>query len=259
MRPDLDETTVARIESILPDVACFGNRVLKFGPDFISMLFGPDSSVPVAAPCLEDAYHVACEARYSLREAYASLIWYREKSSTPNEEAAIWHARFYTTAAASCLYAAAEDVARAIIEMLEITKLEVPCKRNASLQVQVGKHLSKHLGEEAVTEGVCELSRSESWRKTMKWRNRWVHEQSQVRGLGIVYERKKRWERFKSSAGHQGFVLRCGGGDEPEYSVDDVLGFVTTAFSEFVRVLDKVLTRYESIVSSEGNFPASLR
>lgn len=255
MQKELNQSTVARIESILPDLNPLGQQVLALSPDLVSMALDPDSSVPVAVPCLEDAYHVACEARYALFEAYANLAWYGQESPLPDKMAAVWHAKFYATAAASCLYAAAEDVANAIVEMFAIDrqKLDAQDGKRGSLQSRVGAYLTKEMPTEALTSAICNLVESDSWRNTMDWRNRWVHEQSHVQGLGIVFSRNKRWRTFNSSLGSQTSVMQIGsGGDAPKYSVDEVLGFVNSAFTGFARILDEVVIRYLQILSQAG-------
>ena len=105
---------------------------------------------------------------------------------------------------------------------------------------------------EDISRAVAGLHQSDAWARTMKWRNNWVHDQSLVQGLGIVYSRKKRWNSFGGVRGDEGFVLDVGGGDEPEYSIDDVVGFVRPAFSDFVRIIDLVATCYLGILSKAG-------
>lgn len=254
MHGKLDERTQKQIESLLPDLVELANRVLMgLNPVGVSVAFDPESSIPVAAPCLGDALHVTGEARYALREAFAHLAWYREKRPEgPNEPAAVFLAGFYATAASSCLYAAGEDVANAIVEMFEIDRQELDPEggKQTSLQSKVGAFLLKCMPTHRVSTSVVALAESVEWRNTIKWRNRWVHEQASVRGLGIVYEREKRWKRCVGADGSQGFILPFGGGDLQEYCVDDVLGFVKCAYSEFVRTFSEVVTCYEGIVSN---------
>ena len=253
-RGELDQATLEQIDSRLPRVTTLAERVLGLSPAFVSMCFQPESSVPVAAPCLHDAFHVACEARYALHETFAHLVWYREKRQKPDEGAAVWLALFYTTAAASCLYAAAEDLANALVEMFELDRKKVNQEGNSgtSVHAKVGAYLSKNIPTEAVTRAVCSLGQSESWRKAMQWRNRWVHEQSLVRGLGIVYNREKRWRSYTDADGTRGVELGFGGGDMPDHSVDDVVAFVVLAFEGFLRILDEVVTSYLNILSKAG-------
>jgi hypothetical protein len=251
-RGELDQVTLEQIDSRLPHLATLGDRVFGLSPGFVPIAFPPESSVPLAAACLHDAFHVACEARYALHEAFAHLAWYREKRPTPDERAAVWFARFYTTAAASCLYASAEDLANAVIEMFELDRGKVNVGERSSLQSKVGAYLVKNMPTEAVTKAVCTLTQSDPWGKAMTWRNRWVHEQSLVEGLGIVYKRKKRWKGFVEADGTHGFELSFGGGDKPEHSVEDVLGFVSSAFEGFVRTFDEVVTCYLGILAKAG-------
>jgi len=255
MRGGLDQAIQKQIESMLPGLTSLRSQIVGLTPDVVSIAFEPDSSIPVAAPCLVDALHVASEARYALYEAFAHLDWYRRHDPRgPNEPAAIFFGRFYTTAAASCLYAAAEDVANAIIGMFEIDRQKVDREsgKRTSLHSKVGAYLLKYMQTEEISRAVVALGQSDAWAKTMRWRNNWVHCQSLVQGLGIVYTRKKRWNTFGGVRGGEGFVLDVGGGDEPEYSIDDVVGFVRAAFSDFVRTFDLVATCYLRILSKAG-------
>jgi hypothetical protein len=250
-----DQGTEEQIESTLPDLSSLGNRILSLTPDFVSVAFTPESSIPVAVPCLHDALHVTYEGRYAISEALKNLTWYRKYDpAAPNERAAIFHGRFYATAAASCLYAAAEDVANAIIEMFELDrqKIESENDKQTSIQSKVGKYLSKNMTSEPICSVLQDLAQSEAWRKTMHWRNRWVHEQSPVEGLGQNYERVKRWKSRTNEIGREVFTLRMGCGDIAEYTVDDVLEFVRPAFAQFVGTLDRVTNRYVESLTEAG-------
>jgi len=251
MRGELDGSTNAQIESRLPDLTTVGSQVLCLTPEYISQVFLPASSVPVASPCLHDALEVGYEARYALLEAFAHLAWFRDKGPTPDEKAAMFYGRFYTSAAASCLYAAAEDVANAIVNMLELdpAQIKLESEKKTSLQSKVGKYLLKNLPADPLTKAVVALNDSAAWRETRQYRDGWVHEQVSVQGPGIVYERRKRW--IVGARGGQ--VLRVGvSGDKPKHTVDDVLGFVTQAFSEFFRLFEEVVKRYLDILSKAG-------
>jgi hypothetical protein len=249
----IDETTAQEIEASLPKVLDLTHRALTLSPDIVSMVLGPETSIPIAAPCLEDACHVLSEARYALLQAQTCLVWYGKRGLENDEMSAAWHAKFYTTAAASCLYAAGEDVANSLLEMFEIghQQLEGPSMKNVSLQTRVAKYLAENMPTDPITLSIHALGKSDSWAKTMLWRNRWVHEQSLVAGLGPTFDRKNRWATVQS-AGRTRHVLRLGAGDKAEYSVDDVLRFVMAAFTEFVPVLEGSLSRFEDILRSAG-------
>jgi hypothetical protein len=149
------------------------------------------------------------------------------------------------------MYAAAEDLANALIEMFELDreKIDQEGGKRVSLHTKVAAYLSKHLPAEAVTKAVCNLGGSDSWRKAMLWRNRWVHEQSLVKGLGIVYNREKRFRSYTEADGKEVTVLAIGGGDMPDYSVDDVLAFTVPAFEGFLGTFDEVVTCYLGILA----------
>jgi uncharacterized protein YeeX (DUF496 family) len=255
VRGKLDKAKEEQIESLLPDLTGLANRVLSLSPVSVSLAFMPEGSIPVAVPCLHDALHVTFEARYGLGEAIRHLEWYRKASPTgPNERAAQFFGRFYATAAASCLYAAAEDLANAIIEMYELDRQRIDPEnaKQISLQSKVGKYLSKNMASDSVSNAVCSLAQSDSWNKTVKWRNNWVHDQSPIKGFGITYKREKRWKPFVSASGAEGYEFSWGGGDQVEASIDDVLEFVRLAFSLFVSTFEKVLSRYFDILSKAG-------
>jgi hypothetical protein len=143
-------------------------------------------------------------------------------------------------------------LANAVAEMFELDRGKGDVGGRSSLQSKVGAYLVKSMPTEAVTKAICTLARSDSWGKTMIWKNRWVHEQTLVGGLGIVYNREKRWKSFVEADGTRGYELSFGGGDKPEYSVEDVLGFVSSAFEGFLRTFDEVVSCYLGILSKAG-------
>jgi hypothetical protein len=217
------------------------------------MAFNPSSAVPVAAVCLNDTRTSVEEACYGFEEALAHLIWYREKSPTkPNEPAAVFYARFYATATASALYAAGEHIADAVLDMLEIDRCKLVSDEK-SLQSKVVQYLQQELPAHDISSAVRALGSSEHWRKTMTFRHRWVHSQpATVAGLGIVHTRSKKWETFTGEDGSFRHVLRVGGGDTPEYTIDEIIRFVGPAMTEFVRLFETVVSVYECLLSNAG-------
>lgn len=121
-------------------------------------------------------------------------------------------------------------------------------KNRISLQVVVGHYLIKEYPTHPVTKAVLRLVNSAEWIKTVNYRNDWVHNQPPtVEGMGIVYERRLRWEVSKSYA-----QLSFGGGDEPRYSIADLLGFVRPALFLFVEVLTEVALFYAELVKEKA-------
>ena len=252
-RGELDNSTLVRIQQELPGIENLRDTVLGlYAPDFISAGFAhePESDVPVAAACLYDGFHVLNEARHALHEVFAHRIWYREKSETPNEEAAIVFCRFYVTDVAFRLYTAAEHLANAIIFMLEITdhQLEKYRECRTSQQSIVGNFLVKEKPHHPVTAAVRSLAESQDWKDAMNYRNNWVHEQPPtVQGLGITYRRTRRWRPTD-----EGYQLGIGGGDEPEYSIDDLLRFIRPVLFRFAETMTTVVQFYVGLLKKHG-------
>lgn len=248
----LDEATLQHIDQQLPDLSNVQGIVLGLAPDFISMKFDPDNYVPVAAVCIQDTLNSVAEARYALHETLANLIRYREKRQPADEYAAVFLGKFYVDDAALRLYSAGEHLANAIILMLEIEdeQLKPYEQKRTSQQSIVAAFLRKEARTHPVTPIILKLGKSSNWNKAINYRNTWVHDQPPtVHGTGIVYKRYRRW---KASEGGESYSLGIGGGDEPQYSVDDILGFVQPALFEFVETLEGIVQQYLEILKSRG-------
>ena len=86
-----------------------------------------------------------------------------------------------------------------------------------------------------ITVRIKKLKDDKSWEEIMTYRNNWVHEQPPlVDGLGIVYERKSRWENKDNSAS------LFGGSDHPQLSIDSLLNTVSSASHAFVNLLSEL-------------------
>lgn len=172
-----------------------------------------------------------------MRYVNASLTEYgMEKGTEPaNEMAAVFFGRFYADDTALRLYSAGEHLAEAIIFMLEISdqQLKKYKRPQRSQQSVVGHFLAEEEPHHPIMRAVLKLSQSKEWRDTNKYRNNWVHEQPPtVEGLGIVYKRVKRWQVAEGEMGTKKRKISSmviGGGDEPEYSVADLLRFIQPA------------------------------
>ena len=246
----LDDSTRERIIQELPDVLAIQRKVQSVSPDFISIKFSPESAIPVALICLTDAVHTLAEARHALYELFAHRIWYEEKRDPPNEMVAVFFGRFYADDTALRLYSAGEHLANAIIFMLEINEKRFKRykQRKISQQSAVGYFLKKEEPNHPITTAVLKLAKSKDWQKTIEYRNKWVHEQPPtVAGLGMIYERRKRWQRIET-----GYQLTAGGGDKPEYSIDDLVGFIQPAFFQFTDTMEVVVEFYFKLLSERG-------
>ena len=69
-----------------------------------------------------------------------------------------------------------------------------------------------------------------------------------MRGLGIVYRRNKQRWQISDDGKHR--ELHFGGGDEPEYSVEDLLRSIQPALSQFVKTCNDVVQFYLEILRS---------
>jgi len=247
----LDEATLAGISQELPEVNQTQRTLLSLSPDFISVKFPPESTIPISTICLRDAGHTLVEARYALHEALAHLIWFRERREPPSEIAAVFYCRFYADDTALRLYSAGEHLAKAIVFMLEINdqQLEGYRKRRSSQQSIVGHFLVQERPNHPITQAALELHESSAWQDTMKYRNNWVHKQPPtVKGLGTVYRRRSRWHTSETG----GTYVTLGGGDRPEYSVDDLLSFIRPALFHFADAWRAIVQFHIELLESWG-------
>jgi hypothetical protein len=245
----LDDSEWEKISQKLPNPDNIGDKILHFSPDFISLSFAHESSVPVALIYFRDSFHTLEEAIYALSECFAYQVWYLEKKEPPNKMTAAFFGRYYLDDAALRLYSAAEHLANGIIMMLEITDKDLkPYKQKKTSQRSVvGNFMREQKPCHPITKIVANLEKSKEWRATMRYRNRWVHEQPPtVKDLGIVYRRKMRWEILPEGKGY----IMHGGGDQPEYSVEDLVGFIKPAMFKFTDTLTSVVDFYIDLLKS---------
>jgi hypothetical protein len=255
----LDDSTLSSISQDLPDLYSLQKTVLRLTPDILSMKFAPESAVPVAAICLQDATNTLFEARYALQECFAHRIWYGEQSEPPNKFWAVFFGRFYADDTALRLYSAGEHLANAILFMLEISdqQLKKYKRPKRSQQSVIGHFLAKEEPHHPITRAVLKLSQSKEWQDTNKYRNYWVHEQPPtVEGLGTVYRRdEQRWQVAETEAGmakRKISSMVIGGGDEPEYSIADLLNFIKPALFLLTDTLTTVVQFYLELLKKRG-------
>jgi ribosomal protein S13 len=175
-------------------------------------------------------------------------VWHREKREPPNESDAVFFGKFYADDAALRMYAAGEHLANAIINMLEIKKelqefkkQKLAKKKNVvSRQAIVGNYLIENEPSHEITKAIVKLKESDEWQKTRKYRDDWVHGKPPLlKGMGIGYERRKRLKVTPNSIG-----ISIGGGDAPQYSVDDLLGFIKPALFLLTEAVTKTAEYY---------------
>jgi len=246
----LDKTDAERISQETPELSELEGIVLSLTPDFLSISSRRDTDFPIASVCFHDALHTLQEATYALSEVFAHRIWYLEKKDHPDKMCA-------TFFGALRLYSAGEHLANGIIMMLEITDEDLKPykvkgkqgKERISQQSVVGNYLRSQKMSHPITEAVNKLVDSKEWCTTINYRNRLVHEQPPtVKGLGIVYKREKRWKLSPKGE----YTLGIGGGDKPEYSVEELVKFIQSAMFQFTDTLTSVFKFYIGLLKSCG-------
>ena len=218
----LPEEVLHRIDHLLPDPGLRFDQILSLSPDGISVVFHPESHIPVASVCLLAAIRTISQARYAVFECHAHGVYYREYTESTKDMEAIWFEQFYVEDAAHRLYGAAEDVAEALVLMLEIedSRLREFKEGNVSKQAVVGRFLLKDRPDLTITRSIKALINAKSWCTMMSYRGRLVHEQPPlVSGLGIVHRRQRRWRKSPNG----GAYLPFGGGDTPEFNTSTLI------------------------------------
>ncbi len=238
----LGKKKLKEIANQLPDIKQLNIDILSCTPECVSFRFPPDSSIPVASVCLHDAFYALADATYAFHEILAHRAWYLEKREIPVKETAALFTRFYADDVALRLYSAGEHLAHAIIDMLEIKKQSlIPYKKKRiSKQIIVWEYIKREEPTHPITQAVKKLAQSKEWIATLNYRNDWVHGKPPIiKGLGIQYERRKRWEITDRYIGLSG-----GGGDEPKYSDEDLINMVKPALFVFVDGLKDITKWY---------------
>lgn len=247
----LGRKILKQIASQLPDIKQLSSDIFTFTPEVVSFRFPPDSTVPIASVCLHDTFSALADAIYAFHEILAHRAWYLEKRETPLERTAIHFTRFYADDVALRLYAAGEHLANAIMDMLEIKEpsLTPYVKKRISKQIIVWEYLKREEPAHAITQAVRRLAQSKEWLATLNYRNDWVHGKPPIiKGLGIQYERRKRWEVSDRHIG-----LSFGGGDEHKYSDEELINMVRPALFVFVETLTDVTAWYTQLIGSRNN------
>jgi len=242
-RGKLDKETALKVEESLPLVHDVRIATLNFSPEFISIGFPPESKMPIAAVCLQDATSSLEEVRYALLESFMQIVWYREKCEPPNEKYAIFFGKFYADDTALRMFAVREHLAEAITNILGFSKQDLKDFRKniqSDKLTNIGKNLRDASPNHPLANSICKLIESDDWIRTMDYRNRWVHNKPPIiKGLGINYERKNRLIVTSNSIGVTG-----GQGDEAELSIDELLAFVKSALFLLVELTTEVVNYF---------------
>jgi len=237
----LSEARAQQIEESLPDIWQVVLRILHLPPpDLISAHYGPDSDVPIATVCLRDAADYIQESRYALKQCISSRVLYVEEAEPPNEISANFFGRFFADGAILRLYSCAEHIANCIHFFLPITDDELRRYRGdryTSMAATIGRFLTNERPNHPITHAVLRLVESDYWQFVCQYRNQWVHDQRPaIRGLGVFYERRRRWEI--SDEGHA--MLGIGTGDQPPLTLDTSVARIQNALTALLEVMTAV-------------------
>jgi len=235
---ELSPAQISEIEAKLPKI-CFIQRKLLLPIDLLAIKLGPKSTVDISLVNLRDASEVACEVEYALYEA---LSYYVRLNGSDNQDKNLFiqRSKFYVDDAALRLYAAAEHVANFIQNFLAIesSRLESYKKDNrTSFASTIGNFLISEMPSLEITKAIKDLVSEPNWQKTILYRNRWVHEQPPLlKEMGMAYMRKSRWKKT-----HDGnYALGIGLGDSADYTLDELIEMVLSAYSKFAVLLEKI-------------------
>ena len=212
--------------------------------ELVAIQFGPKSQMDIALVSLYDASEVGCEVEYALSKA-VEYYTIADKDTVARQRC-----KFYLDDVALRLYAAAEHVAHFVVAFVDIDEnaLKPYRKRRASLAAVVGKYMLAELPDHAITHVLHHLLGAEQWVSTIKYRNRWVHDQPPLLGgFGIMYKRKRRWNKTS-----QGYSIGIGLGDEPDYLLEDVLNMISTATQAFAEAMESLFAILLQSLKSAG-------
>lgn len=120
MRGKIGPEVEGQISRRLPDISDMGRRAHELNPEFVSLAFPGEGSVPIGAACYCDAIHVFQDIGFAIREALAYFAWYSGKG---DNHSAKWFERHFLENAIFRLYNVAEDLAEAIVAIWEVDQV----------------------------------------------------------------------------------------------------------------------------------------
>ncbi|HEY0015360.1 MAG TPA: hypothetical protein VGC13_03550 [Longimicrobium sp.] len=250
-RGELDLQTLTEIANKLPRFDGWAKQAMSHIPDFLSIGFPHESEIPIAAVSLHDCVHTLFATRFALHEYLACGIYFRYRVEPADELLATSREVYYLDDAALRLYSAAEHLADAVVKMLEIStsQLEPFKKKGASGWARLTAYIRSTSPQSRLHRAFSSLAENPDWRLAIRYRGAWVHNQPPtIRGLGIVYHRRKRWK----TSGNKRFLGLIGTGDEPEFTTEELGKAFISACSNFADVFKVVLEEFEEIISAHG-------
>lgn len=246
-------------KSELPNKSKIRNDIFLPSPDIISILFHPESLIPVAFVCLRDVSDVVEEIDYALNKGLKYYNYIVENKDDKNLFGEVFCLKFYSDDIAVRLYSASEHLANAIINFYEIKieDLKKYKKGRSSLSSILGQYLNVEKTEIPIKEYVSRIYQSEDFKTAIKYRNKWVHDQPPLTGgLGIIYQRKIRWEKVEGTIPKlnkkYSYNLNIGGTDKPDiYPIDHYIKMLN-AYKVFLDNFSKIFYVFRSKLVEQG-------
>jgi len=226
------------------DTGSLQRKIISLAPDLIAAQFGPRSRLPHGVVCLLDADVMLWEAQYALSQA---IDHFRSDSGAPTRgrDASLLLVNYYAMDVALRLYAAAEHVANAITVFMSLDEAKVRAFAKAqreekgfvSDQAVIGSLLrAEHKGHPVATT-LGDLLRNADWKRAIRYRNEWVHDQGPLlQVMGVVWRRGNRWKSVKGV--HQSGI---GGGDKRKIDTDELLFVMKGALAAFTTAMDAIV------------------
>jgi hypothetical protein len=132
------------------------------------------------------------------------------------------------------------DIEPSLREYLQEPKTQKNLERKkiSSNAGKVGLYLIEKLPSNEITRITTTLHRSRSWKKSIDYRNTWVHSKPPIiAGLGIQYARKSTVVTLDDGTKRMYF----GGGDPHEYTIDELLHVVYSASEVLAKALSDLV------------------
>jgi len=159
--------------------------------------FPADEHVQAALVSLQDAVAMFQSVRYALVEAQAHLAYYGSDNDGNPTPAAQFYAHYYIDDAYLRLPRAADLVANALIEYLEIPRkdLEQEARAPGGLSHSLARYLSRHLQDSTIARAFQRLYDSDDWRFVVAHREAWLRGQLiRIQGAGLAHSRQVGWD-----------------------------------------------------------------
>ncbi len=266
-RGQLDERYSKIISAEVPEAFSIQEWTLRLDPARFAMVFGPGTNRDEIAACLQDAASFLAETRYALAEAHAHWIWHTEMTERSDPIAASFWSQFYLDDAILRIYSTAEAVAAFADLYLQTRSLKRPLTKKERRELRgesrfIGlSNLLQAVGSTGdLQTQITTVGTDPNWRFMTDYRNKWTHEQRpRLKGLGLSYQRRNRWEQDKEDIGGNTWTLGIGGGDPPDLTVDEFFEKTDSAYVLLRGVVEECCREMEHELSvRERRFPERL-